>query len=69
MTTTKERMLGTEAVRAMREKGVKAKISGLSANQGSKQAFLDAGADCFLLKPLNCKKDDLAADILRILSL
>ena len=51
-------MKGTETVRALRAKGVKSAICGLSAND-TREAFLSAGADMFHLKPLPCGESDL----------
>ena len=47
-------LLGTETVRAMRARGVKSLICGLSAND-MKESFKDAGAETFMLKPFPCK--------------
>lgn len=50
-------LLGTEIIRKLRGLGVSSMICGLSKNQ-IRQEFMDAGADCFLLKPVPCKKDE-----------
>jgi CheY-like chemotaxis protein len=58
MTSTEKQLLGTDTVRALRAKGFKNKICGLSAND-LEQHFISAGADCFLLKPIPCEKSSL----------
>jgi signal transduction histidine kinase/CheY-like chemotaxis protein len=58
MASTEKQLLGTEATRELRAKGVKSKICGLSANDTEK-AFMSAGADGFMLKPMPCDKDEL----------
>lgn len=58
MASPTKQLLGTETVRAMRARGVKSLICGLSAND-MQSAFLEAGADTFLMKPLPCKQDAL----------
>ena len=66
MTNTERQMLGTEAVRALRDKDVRSLIVGLSANdlEGS---FLEAGADFFLLKPVPCDSATLQTTLGHIL--
>ena len=66
MASVEKQMLGTETVRAMRAQGVTSKICGLSANN-LEEEFLSAGADSFLLKPFPCEKDELRAELLRVL--
>lgn len=63
MTSIEKQLLGTETVRALRSRGVTSRICGLSAND-MEDAFLEAGADMFLLKPLPCKPNALY-DVLR----
>lgn len=58
MASVEKQLLGTEAVRAMRGRGVTSVICGLSAND-SKESFLKAGADTFVLKPFPCKREKL----------
>jgi hypothetical protein len=41
--------------------GVDCQIYGLSAND-MEHSFLDAGADCFVLKSFPCKKDALESE-------
>jgi len=53
MSSTERQLLGTEAVRAMRSRGVTSVICGLSAND-VEQDFLDAGADAFMVRFLGC---------------
>jgi CheY-like chemotaxis protein len=66
MASVEKQLLGTETTRALRAQGVSATIFGLSANDVEK-AFLEAGADGFMLKPFPCKPDLLKIAILRIL--
>ena len=58
MASVEKQLLGTETVQRMRARGVTARICGLSAND-MQNAFLEAGANAFLLKPLPCKADSL----------
>jgi hypothetical protein len=46
MTSTEKQLLGTDTVRALRAKGFKNTICGLSAND-LEQSFISADADCF----------------------
>ncbi|KAJ1692435.1 hypothetical protein LUZ63_009133 [Rhynchospora breviuscula] len=46
-------MDGVEATRTLRGMGIPAKIIAITADANSRGAFLDAGADEFLLKPVN----------------
>jgi signal transduction histidine kinase/CheY-like chemotaxis protein len=66
MASVEKQLLGTETARALRAKGVKSKICGLSAN-GIEKSFLESGADAFIMKPLPCKKEALCRELLRIL--
>jgi signal transduction histidine kinase/CheY-like chemotaxis protein len=66
MASTDKQLLGTEAIRAMRAKGVKSIICGLSANDLEK-AFLNAGADAFTIKPFPCEENLLRHELVRIL--
>jgi signal transduction histidine kinase/CheY-like chemotaxis protein len=66
MASVEKQLLGTETARALRAKGVKSKICGLSAND-IKKSFLEAGADAFVMKPLPCRKEALSCELLRIL--
>lgn len=68
MASVERQLLGTETVQALRAKGIRSKICGLSANN-LEAAFLNAGADAFLLKPFSCDKDALEGDLLRVLGL
>jgi CheY-like chemotaxis protein len=58
MASNENQLLGTETVRALRAKGFKNTICGLSAND-IEQSFISAGADCFLLKPIPCDRSRL----------
>jgi signal transduction histidine kinase/CheY-like chemotaxis protein len=66
MASVEKQLLGTETARALRAKGVKSKICGLSANEIEK-SFLESGADAFIMKPLPCRKEALCRELLRIL--
>jgi CheY-like chemotaxis protein len=66
MASVEKQLLGTETARALRAKGVKSKICGLSANDIEK-GFLGSGADAFIMKPLPCRQDLLSRELLRIL--
>jgi signal transduction histidine kinase/CheY-like chemotaxis protein len=66
MASVEKQLLGTETARALRAKGVKSKICGLSANDIEK-SFLESGADAFIMKPLPCRRDALRRELLRIL--
>jgi hypothetical protein len=59
--------LGTETTRALRGLGITSIICGLSAND-VEQAFLDAGANVFMVKPFPCKPELLKAELVRILA-
>jgi CheY-like chemotaxis protein len=67
MASTEAKLLGTETVLALREKGFKNKICGLSAND-VEQSFISAGADCFILKPIPCDRRTLVGVLDGILS-
>ncbi|KAJ4776338.1 response regulator 24 [Rhynchospora pubera] len=47
------KMNGVEATRTLRSMGIPVKIIAITGDENSRGAFLDAGADEFLLKPLN----------------
>ena len=66
MSSTEKQLLGTEAIRELRAKGVKSKICGLSANE-MEDAFLNAGADAFMLKPMPCDKEELLKDLEKLI--
>jgi signal transduction histidine kinase/CheY-like chemotaxis protein len=66
MASAEKQLLGTETARALRAKGVKSIICGLSAND-VKQSFQDAGANAFMFKPFPCQCDELKRKLLRIL--
>lgn len=66
MSSTERQLLGTETVRALRAQGTDCTICGLSAND-RELAFIEAGADAFLLKPFPCEKAALTAELQRIL--
>jgi CheY-like chemotaxis protein len=66
MASVQKQLLGTEAVQALRAKGVTCRICGLSANDKEKE-FLEAGADVFTFKPFPCSPQALTAELCRIL--
>ena len=66
MASTEKQMLGTETVRALRDKGIDSTICGLSANK-LEDCFRKAGADAFLLKPFPCARDAMQRELVRIL--
>ena len=55
MASMQKQLLGTETTKALRSKGVKSKICGLSANEMGDD-FFAAGANAFVCKPLPTKK-------------
>jgi len=66
MASVEKQLLGTEAVRELRARGVKSRICGLSANDKGAE-FLDAGADAFSFKPFPCESRALTHELIRIL--
>jgi CheY-like chemotaxis protein len=58
MASMEKQLLGTETVAALRSKGCHARRCGLSAND-VETAFLNAGADFFILKPIPASKEGL----------
>jgi DNA-binding response OmpR family regulator len=62
MASTEKQLLGTETTRELRAKGVTCKICGLSANDVEK-AFMSAGADAFMSKPITCEKEELEREL------
>lgn len=67
MASTEKQLLGTETTRALRSQGCKARICGLSAND-VEEAFLAAGANCFMQKPFPCEKVALGREMHRLLA-
>jgi CheY-like chemotaxis protein len=65
MASTEQTLLGTETARALRSKHVSSILCGLSANDLEK-AFLSAGADFFVMKPMPCEKKELTRELLRM---
>ena len=61
-----KQLLGTEAVRELRKRGVDSRICGLSAND-KELDFLQAGADSFCFKPFPCEAVALRQELGRIL--
>lgn len=66
MASVEKQLLGTQAVEALRARGVDCRICGLSANDKEAE-FLDAGADIFVVKPLPCDPPYLRQELQRIL--
>ena len=60
-----KQLLGTETVQMLRQRGVRCKICGLSAND-LRDGFLKAGADDFTLKPLPSKPALLKSRLLEL---
>ena len=67
MASVDKQLLGTETVHVLREKGITSKICGLSANN-LKDAFMKAGANHFILKPMPCKPNDMKQLLFKLLS-
>jgi CheY-like chemotaxis protein len=65
MASMEKQLLGTETVAALRSKGCDSIICGLSAND-VETAFLNAGADFFLSKPIPASKEGLARVLRRL---
>jgi hypothetical protein len=57
-----DQYMATETTRALRSKGVTARICGLSAND-VEESFYEAGANSFMLKPFPCKKEHLIREL------
>lgn len=66
MASVEKQLLGTEAVAALRNKGITCRICGLSAND-KQQEFFNAGADCFIYKPFPCDQRAMTNTLCRIL--
>jgi CheY-like chemotaxis protein len=66
MASVEKQLLGSQATRALRAKGVTSIICGLSANN-CRDTFVKAGADDFTMKPFPCEKGALKRELLRIL--
>ena len=66
MASTEKQLLGSEACTELRRHGVNSRLCGLSANDKEKE-FLEAGADCFTLKPFPCEAGALRQELCRIL--
>lgn len=66
MASVEKQLLGTETVEALRSRGIKCRICGLSANDKETE-FLEAGADTFTFKPFPCEARALTQELCRIL--
>lgn len=67
MASVEKQLLGTETATAMRSRGVKSIICGLSAND-IKDTYIRAGADNFILKPIPCKAEELKKVLVSVLN-
>ncbi|KAJ3704379.1 hypothetical protein LUZ61_008084 [Rhynchospora tenuis] len=59
-------MNGVEAIRTLKTMGVKAKLVALTSDESSNEAFLEAGADAFLTKPVRLSE---LTDVLKTFNL
>ncbi len=66
MASVEKQLLGTEAVRELRNRGIQCRICGLSANDKESE-FLDAGANVFTFKPFPCEARALTQELTRVL--
>ncbi|KAL7564548.1 hypothetical protein ACA910_013949 [Epithemia clementina (nom. ined.)] len=66
MASVEQQMLGTEATRALRARGVSSIICGLSANN-VETGFLEAGGDSFIFKPFPTEASALRNELIRVL--
>lgn len=66
MASVEKQLLGTETVSELRNRGIKSRICGLSAND-KEEEFLAAGANAFMFKPFPCKKDELTDALCHVL--
>ena len=60
-------LLGTDTAKALRANGVASIICGLSGDD-IESRFMDAGANCFMMKPFPCDTEGLSAELNRILA-
>lgn len=65
MPSTEKTLLGTETIRELRAKGVTSCLCGLSANN-LEHAFVEAGANGFIQKPMPCQKEELTRELWRL---
>lgn len=66
MASVEKQLLGTETVAALRKRGIKTRMCGLSANDKEAE-FLAAGADAFMFKPFPCEAHELQQALCEIL--
>jgi signal transduction histidine kinase/CheY-like chemotaxis protein len=66
MASIQKQLLGTETTRALRTKGYKGIICGLSANP-LEEMFIAAGANAFMSKPFPCEERALKSELCRLL--
>ena len=59
-------ILGTDTAKSLRERGVEAIICGLSGDDVEAR-FVEAGANCFVIKPFPCKKEEMQRELKRVL--
>jgi CheY-like chemotaxis protein len=62
----KEKLLGTGVIAALRERGTKSIICGMSNTTEKEAEFLKAGADYFVLKPIPGRALDLRREFIRL---
>lgn len=67
MASVEKQLLGSETVLALRSMGITSTVCGLSAND-TRDTFLEAGADAFLMKPLPCDRDALTSTLLGVIN-
>ena len=66
MASVEKQLLGTETIAALRNRGVKSKLCGLSAND-LEEEFFRAGANAFMFKPFPCEAHELKYALIQIL--
>lgn len=66
MASVEKQLLGSETVRALRQKGVSSTVCGLSAND-LKDHFIECGANAFMMKPFPCDAEKLQRELKRVL--
>ena len=66
MASVEKQLLGTETVSELRNRGIKSRICGLSAND-KEEEFIGAGANAFMFKPFPCKSDELTDALCHVL--
>lgn len=59
-------LLGSDTAKRLRQKGMSSVLCGLSGDDIA-STFIDAGADCFIMKPCPCDKDHLRVELKGVL--